>query len=210
MVKTKSGATVAVGKYFEAKYPYSVKGSSIGFGAGAEERLQLIAACVTPLSGKSLCDLGCGSGVLVEGLIRIAGIPTKLLLVDISNTAILMAVKRLSRYQMVLESSSQDALLGSGGHRHDIVLAIGLSDYYEDWDELLTVVLGYARELTIIDFPRSWRPRNLLRRLWLWRNGVSLRTTSYGELCRFLDRHAVSYSIERSQYNWIVQIFRAQ
>lgn len=174
------------------------------FRADADARGRAIAACVPPLAGKSLCDVGCGDGELAAGLVRLRGQPGSLTLLDIAPSAVRRAQARLLSLGVRTSTRVADVLVDGIGGPYDIAIAVGLSDYHDDWDGLIACLRCACRGVCVIDFPKSNKLRNLLRRAWLSLHGVRIRTSSRGSLVKLLDRHTNEYRLIETRYNWVV------
>lgn len=204
-----SSSSLAVKKYFENSYPVRGSWKSRFFRPRDVERLNILSDWLPSLMGKSLCDIGCGDGTQIRRILSHGNMPSNLLLQDISRSAIHRAKENLAGCGCSLSELVGDAFTDGFGGPHDIVIAIGVTDYYRNWDDILDVLLKGTSELLIVDFPRKWKLRNLPRRLWLWRNHMDFNAISYQDLCALLSRHTGVYEIEKSTYNWFVRINKA-
>lgn len=196
----------AVRDYFDRKYPSSSDWKALPFRAKASERLLIVQSLLPRLHGKSMCDVGCGDGEQVFRLVDDGNAPASLMLQDISARAVRGAEARFAGYGARVSASVGDALVEGIGGPYDVVLAIGLTDYYRDWSEILRVLLEGTREVLIVDFPRKWKFRNVPRRLWLRSKRMQFNAATEREVSALVSSRTSSFAIERSTYNWIVKI----
>jgi SAM-dependent methyltransferase len=192
--------------YFDRKYPNSSDWKALPFRAKASERLLIVQSLLPRLHEKSMCDVGCGDGEQVFRLVDDGNVPSSLVLQDISARAVRGAQARFAAYGARVSGSIGDALVEGIGGPYDVVLAIGLTDYYRDWSEILRVLLEGTREVLIVDFPRKWKLRNVPRRLWLRSKRMRFNAATKREVLALVNSRASSFAIERSTYNWIVKI----
>jgi len=200
--------TPSVRKYFDKCYPVRQSWKSLFFRTRDVERSNIIISWLPSLKDKSLCDVGCGDGNQIRRILSTGNIPSLLVLQDISSFAVARAKENLTGYNCILSELVGDAFDDGFGGPHDVVIAIGITDYYSNWDDILDILSKGTSEVLIIDFPRKWRLRNIPRKIWLKINGVYLNSISYRELCDLLIRHGYSFEIEKSTYNWLARISR--
>ena len=203
-----SSGSSAVKEYFEKSYPVRGSWKSLFFRSRDVERSNIITVWLPFLAGKSMCDVGCGDGTHIHRILSNGNVPSNLVLQDISESAVHRAKQNLSGCGCNLSEFVGDAFVNGIGGSYDVVIAIGVTDYYRNWDDVLRTLLEGTLELLIVDFPRKWKLRNIPRMLWLWRNGLDFNTVSHQELCDLMSRHGCSFVIEKSTYNWVVRIIR--
>ena len=124
------------------------------------------------LRGKSVCDLGCGSGRYLaacaqRGADSVVG-------VDAAPNMLRLAARHLeeaglsARGQLRQFDLLRDPFEGS----FDVTLAIGFFDYLRDLLPFLQRVRRLTRSRFLATFPRRWTWRMPLRRLRLWFLGL--------------------------------------
>jgi SAM-dependent methyltransferase len=120
------------------------------------------------LAGRSVLDLGCGSGrYLVEAAERGAA---RVLGVDIAPEMIAIA-RRLSASCPAgdrIELRCADLAELRLDESFDLVIANGLFDYLSDPERTLRRAAGWTAALLVASFPDRWAPRALRRSLY-WR-----------------------------------------
>ena len=199
-------ASSLVKSYFEKQYLDREGWRSSFLRSRALERSAIISAWLPPLAGKSLCDVGCGDGDQIRRILSTGNVPSRLVLQDLSPTAVHRAKQALAGCGSTILGSVGDAFVDGFGGPHHVVIATGVTDYYPDWDRVLGTLLKCTLEVLIVDFPRKWRLRNIPRRMWLRRNGLDFNAATHRGICDLMCRHACSFEITRSTYNWIVRI----
>ena len=201
-----SSSASAVKEYFEKSYPVRGSWKSMFFRSRDVERSDIITAWLPSLAGKSMCDVGCGDGTQILRILSNGNVPSSLVLQDISRSAVHRAKENLNGCGCDLSGFVGDAFVDGFGGPHDVVIVIGVTDYYRNWDDVLGILLKGTSELLIVDFPRKWKLRNIPRMLWLRRNGLNFNAISHRELCDLMSRHECSSEITGSTYNWFIKI----
>lgn len=116
------------------------------------------------LTGKSVCDLGCGSGRYVvayadSGASRVVGIDGAPAMVD--RTASLIREKRLEDRAIVRLANILDC---PADEAFDITLAVGVFDYTADVFPFLQKIRQITRLRFLATFPRFWTYRMPIRK----------------------------------------------
>jgi len=134
------------------------------------------------LSGRTVLDLGCGSGrYLVEAVTRGAA---RAVGVDIAPEMLAIArrladgVSRGERITLL----QGDLLSLNLDERFDWVIANGLFDYVDDARLGLERAAHWSRGGLVATFPDRWAPRALPRRLWWRARGVRVHLFDRAEI----------------------------
>lgn len=202
-------ATQAVGMYFEKKYPQrNTASTNTTFRKDEGARFGVLAAFLRENSPESICDIGCGDGVMLAALLqKKTEKPKRIHLVDIATRFLGLAKENLEPYG--LQVTSENSSLFDCAHQlFDLVIAMGVSDYCKDWDGLLAILISRTQNTLIVDFPKASPPRHILRKIWLLLHGISLHTISLKSLQILLKKHQIQYRIYNTKYNHVVRIQR--
>jgi len=140
------------------------------------------------LGGRTVLDLGCGSGrYLIEaahrGAARVVG-------VDFAPEMIALA-RRLAAGAPrgeVISLECADVLAFDPGERFDLVVANGLFDYVADSARLLARAARLTRGLLVASFPDARAPRAVPRALYWRLRGVGVRLFSRAGIARLAER----------------------
>ena len=204
----KSGANDnnAVKRYFSEVYPERSK-NNIVFRRGEAQKICIIGKWIADLPISSVLDIGCGDGVL---LAQILAKRIKLIrLEDFILKNIRRASVSLTPLADIIESDIIDVMKSSSPFRYDLVLAVGIFDYYPHWSDFLLKLLRRVGSYLILDFPRSYTLHAAVRRPWLAYHGIRLHTIGKHDLIRFLDGTRLYYEISETSINWLVKITKA-
>jgi ubiquinone/menaquinone biosynthesis C-methylase UbiE len=150
--------------------------------------LVTLEAC-SPIEGRSVLDIGCGTGEL--GLRLAAGGASRVLGIDrageMVRTAAGHAVTRnLSNVCAFVEG--EFVTHDFGGETFSYTAALGVLDYVEDSNAFLDRMWALTRERLVVSLPQSVPPRSWLRRAW---HGIHSSRLFY------YDRRAVDAKIAR-------------
>jgi SAM-dependent methyltransferase len=118
------------------------------------------------LRGKSVCDVGCGSGRFVVPLAKMGGAVTGL---DFAPNMLQLA-RELTRKENVAERCRfvlGDILDWKTSEKFDLVIAIGFWDYVADPLSRLQVIRGITRERFLSAWPRAGTMRAAVRKVRL-------------------------------------------
>ena len=132
-----------------------------------EKRLQRTLEECGNVAGKTIIDIGCGSGRLMEALQKKN--PKMILGIDFAPNMIFMAKKNLNKNNPDIPCRF---LVGDFSQMHfknsfDISLAIGFFDYISDPFPFLLKIAQITKEKFIATFPRKDTLRSKLRKLRL-------------------------------------------
>lgn len=129
------------------------------FRADMSERFDYTLLQATPISGKTILDVGCGSGHYSLALARKGA--QKVVGVDFAPSMIQRAIQLTSDEGMshICDFRVQTIEDIPETERFDIVIGIGLLDYFFRPEDLLRHMHRRARDKVILSFPRSntWR-----------------------------------------------------
>jgi len=151
-------------------YGYSTSFINRVFRKGMKERFQLTIKECQP--GKTLLDVGCGSGhvslMLAQKGLKVTGI-------DFSETMIELA----NKYKKSIEAKKPidveflrcEFLDFVSNNRFDITLALGVTDYLENPMKFLEKMKSLTREKMIVSFPARYAFQMPIRKVWLWTKG---------------------------------------
>lgn len=194
-------------RYFSHQYP-GRDGLVPGrlFRRGEEKRLIIAARWISHLEGKTVLDAGCGDGQVLLRFLH--GRPRLIRLEDLVEQNIVRAISSLECFADVVEGATIDSSTTTDPRRYDVVLALGLVDYSSNPQDLLRRLYDRSRELLIVDIPKKGVVHNALRKVWLRRFGIRLRTYDKSEILSMLP--AGQYDIETVDLGiqWIARLTR--
>lgn len=150
------------------------------------DRLEFTKRVLSPVQGKSILDVGCGSGrygleFAAMGARRVVGI-------DVAEQMLVLA-RRLAeeRAAGVCEFLNTDVLRYSPGERFDAVVAMGFFDYVDDPVRVLAHLRSLTDGVVVAAFPARGAFRVPFRKLYLTARGCPVFFYTRGgilELCR--------------------------
>jgi len=141
--------------------------------------------------GKTVCDVGCGSGRFVNELVRRGA--TRVIGVDVAPEMLKMAAELVMQNgtSRTCEFVHSDVLDWKSSEKFDLTIAIGFWDYIADPPERLRVI----RRLTAGKFLSAWP------RYWTWRMPVrKVRLKLAGCPVHFFTRARVYQMLESSGF----------
>jgi SAM-dependent methyltransferase len=128
------------------------------------ERLEWVLRSAGAVKGKTVCDLGCGSGRFItefakRGVDRVVG-------VDIAPRMIELATELVKAEGVdgVCELVNADVLEFKRDEQYDVTIAIGFWDYILDPGPRLEVIRGLTRGRFLSAWPRYWTWRMPIRK----------------------------------------------
>ena len=138
------------------------------------------------MAGKTVCDIGCGSGRFVadlaeRGAVHVTG-------VDVAPEMLRLAAELVERAQV---SDRCDLVLGDIldlklDRSYDLTIAIGFWDYIPDPTRRLSRIRGMTRGKFLSAWPRKWTWRAPIRKLRLGLLGCPVYFFSRGDVESYL------------------------
>ncbi len=150
--------------------------------ASVRERFHLAFDLLGDMSGKSVLDVGCGSGrYMFEAVRRGAG---DVVGIDAAAGA-LEAARRLAGnlgYQEKVQFIESDFIDFNIERKYDIVFAAGYFDYILTPKPHFEKMLNHCNQLLFASFPRRWHPMTPVRKARLALNRCPVRFYSKNEI----------------------------
>jgi 2-polyprenyl-3-methyl-5-hydroxy-6-metoxy-1,4-benzoquinol methylase len=174
------------------------------FRRGEDARLRILRSWIPNCEGLALLDAGCGDAVFLSKLLH--GRPRKVRLVDFVAPQVAIAWNRLKYSADEVEADTCELQSSTDSSPYDIVLAMGVFDYAEDWPGLLRSLMRRSEGLVIADFPKARTLHAGLRRLWLAVHHVTMQTTQRDDLEAMLRKTNAQAQIVELPLQWIVRI----
>ena len=194
-------------RYFEKRYQHrKLSWLTPFFGLRTDERRNALKRWFPNCDGLEILDVGCGDGTLIESLINESALRVRV--EDIAISGLKEASSRLIGKSEIVESIVSDAHRPGDRSKYDLVLAIGVFDYSNDWPELLRSLLGRTRSVLIVDFPKAINFHTFLRHLWLQVNGIRLQAITRRQLDSLFEAVGVNAETIELSYNWMSKLSR--
>lgn len=135
---------------------------------GLVRRFQATMDILGDVRGKSILDVGCGSGIYSVYLARRGAMVTGL---DFSSSMLSLASRNAAEEGCTVDFSSGDFLEFAENRRFDHLLFIGVFDYVkeEDVPAYMEKAARIADDKIVATFPKRYAPQSLIRYLWLKR-----------------------------------------
>jgi 2-polyprenyl-3-methyl-5-hydroxy-6-metoxy-1,4-benzoquinol methylase len=156
-----------------------------------QRRLELAVSELSPLEGKSILDVGCGSGrychaFAAGGAARVLGIDFAPAMIEIATR--LAAEQGLAdRCEFRIGTFPADL----GEERFDASTAMGYFDYVENPEEHLRAMRTYTTGVMLMSFPKAWEWRVPVRRVRFALRRVPLFLYSEGQVRGLLSRAGI-------------------
>lgn len=177
------------------------------FDSGWRERASTLRYLIDCSHGQSILDIGCGSGETLNESID-SGVDF-ICLEDLSAIKVKQAMTLLSAKSARIEGSSNDVFHVSDQRKYDVVVMLGVTDYYADWVRMIKCSMVRSKRIVIVDFPRSSSLRIILRTIWLRLHGFKVYSINKASLETLLSQCITArqqYVILETKYNWMVKI----
>ncbi len=192
-------------KYFAARYPD--RGGLMRrhlLRRGEPKRLAVLQRWIPQVEGQSILDAGCGDGQFLARLLH--GRPTTIRLEDFVRHNVDAAYQRLQYKADLVEREAVSIADSHDRGKYDVVLALGIFDYEQEWNALLARLIQRCGGTLIVDFPKSYTVHNRLRKAWLGAHSVKLASCTRPELLQLLRRHDLKGEIVETDIQWIVKV----
>ncbi|MDQ6788691.1 MAG: methyltransferase domain-containing protein [Acidobacteriota bacterium] len=164
-----------------------------------QKRLEINIEKLEPLAGKSVLDVGCGSGRFClayakHGATRVLGVDFAPAMIDIANQlAKETGVDKECEFRVgAFPDAVKDTDLP-----FDASTANGFFDYIEEPTEIITKMREMTRGKVIMSFPKAVEFRVPLRRLRFWMKGTPLFLYSEEQVKKILAAAGID------KYEWI-------
>ncbi|MBI5575901.1 MAG: class I SAM-dependent methyltransferase [Deltaproteobacteria bacterium] len=163
---------------------------------GLVRRFQAAADLLGDVRGKSILDVGCGSGIYS---IYFAGKGARVTGLDFSDNMIALARRNASEENCEVEFAGGDFLSFETGRRFDHLLFIGVFDYVSPGElpGYFVKAAGMTDGKIVATFPKKFVPQSLIRYCWLKRQDCPVYFYTrdrieeiggrFGLLARFID-----------------------
>jgi SAM-dependent methyltransferase len=139
------------------------------------------------VNGKTICDIGCGSGRFVASLAK--GGASRVLGVDVAPEMLKLA-RELVKQEGVAgrtEFAQMDIIDWKRTDVFDETIAIGFWDYFADPTERLQIIRTMTRERFLSAWPRLWTWRAPVRKVRLTALGCPVYFFSKSEVYKYLE-----------------------
>ncbi len=194
---------------YSTEKPWRQKAIDAVFRKTVNRRYELIMAELREVAGKTILDVGTGSGrYAVELAARGASVTG----VDFSSEMLALA-REAARQRGVTHLCrwlQGDFLqLNNVGDRFDISFAIGFFDYIRDPQPILERMARLTTNTLYLSFPKRWTARTALRKLRLAWNGCYVRFYTRAEIDRLLRamaRDPISVRVTAVNRDFIVKV----
>lgn len=154
--------------------------------ASVRLRFDLAFKMIGDISGKSVLDIGCGSGrYMFESIRRGAA---KAVGLDAAAGALAMAGKMASDFGVAdhVEFIETDFMDFDTDKKFDIVFAVGYFDYIFDPVTHLKKMSGLSNGILYASFPKLWSPLSAIRKIRLALNRCPVRYYSKGRIRKIM------------------------
>lgn len=130
-----------------------------------KRRLELAEQVLAPLAGKTVVDVGCGSGRFCfmyaqRGAARVLG-------VDFAEAMIELARQHATRLGVAKQCEFRTGFFPEavGNEQFDASTAMGFFDYIADPVQIVSAMRQLTRETMVMSFPKRWEWRIPIRRV---------------------------------------------
>lgn len=155
---------------------------------------------------RSIADIGCGDGAFLASVL-----PRGQYSIHLSD----LSEKMLDRARLALAPFGDVCVhAGDGADPHripqaDILIAIGVLDYWHDWDARLEAFAARREALVILSLPAP-SARQWLRSIWLAAHGLSVRWFRKAVVERRLESLGRRFRCERVAEDWMIVLWPDQ
>jgi len=157
-----------------------------------KDRFDLTFREITELKGKSILDVGCGSGRYAlefarRGADRIIGIDYAQEMIELAK-GYAENIKENPNCRFVCGDFADHDFR----EQFDYTVAMGLFDYLKNPSVYLTKMKSLTRSKIIASFPKKWTLRSLIRKIRLFLAGCPVYFYSQGEVEKLLKENQIS------------------
>lgn len=139
------------------------------------------------VTGKTICDIGCGSGRFVASLAKRGA--SHVMGVDVAPEMLKLARELVKKEGVAAKSefAQMDIIDWTRTDVFDETIAIGFWDYFEDPTERLRIIRKMTRERFLSAWPRLWTWRAPIRKVRLTALGCPVYFFSKAEVYKHLE-----------------------
>jgi SAM-dependent methyltransferase len=140
------------------------------------------------VTGKTICDIGCGSGRFVAGLAKRGA--TKIHGIDVAPEMLKLARELMIKEGVAgkTEFTELDIIDWKRNDVYDETIAIGFWDYFADPTERLQIIRKMTRERFLSAWPRLWTWRAPIRKVRLTALGCPVYFFSKSDVYKYLEK----------------------
>ena len=139
------------------------------------------------VQGKSICDIGCGSGRFVTNLAKMGA--SRVMGVDVAPEMLKLARELAAKEGVAgrTEFAQMDIIDWNRSDVFDETIAIGFWDYFADPTSRLKIIRKMTRERFLSAWPRLWTWRAPVRKVRLTALGCPVYFFSKTEVYKYLE-----------------------
>ena len=173
-----------------------------------KRRLELAEQVLAPLEGKSIVDVGCGSGRFCfmyaqRGAARVLG-------VDFAEAMIEIARQHAARLGVAKQCEFRTGFFPEavGNEQFDASTAMGFFDYIADPAHIVSEMRRLTRETMVMSFPKRWEWRIPIRRVRFLLSGCPLFLYTESSIRKIMaDAVVTNYELINFDLDYIVVAF---
>ncbi len=162
-------------------------------------RFEKTFAALRPMQGRSVLDVGCGSGRYITPCLRLGA--SRVLAMDLSEQMLALAedhVKEAGLSVGKVEFVCADFFNHSATEKYDYAIVMGVMDYIGDADAFLDKLMRCVTQKAVLSFPAAESVLRWQRKCRYWLRGCPLRFYRQKEIASLIEDMGVSVSsIER-------------
>jgi SAM-dependent methyltransferase len=177
--------------------------------ASVRARFDLAFEMLGDLSGKSVLDIGCGSGrYMFRSINHNAGYVVG---VDAAAGALEKAKKIAADLKIIdrLEFVQGDFLDCSFQRKFEVIFAVGYFDYIFNPQEHLKRMIDLSDGIIYASFPKRWSPLTVTRKIRLWLNGCPVRFYSKAGIVKLMRQAGVGKFEVKTIFRDFIVIIKA-
>jgi 2-polyprenyl-3-methyl-5-hydroxy-6-metoxy-1,4-benzoquinol methylase len=171
---------------------------------GESERRIIVNQWIPTTKDLNILDVGCGDGKFLSMIL--SGAPKRIVVEDISSHLLSEAYQNLINKAEVVEKKQCDSF-NSESADFEVVIAIGIIDYYSHLEDRIRNLLRRSNGCLIISFPRNDHPRNWIRYVWFHIQGVKFQMVNYKRLSNLAILFGFPFEIRSTRFEWFIKIF---
>lgn len=199
----------ALARYFDRIYPAREDRRAGWSRTGEGKRADFVLGVLEPALAdgrRSIADIGCGDGAFLASILPPGHYTIHLS--DLSETMLDRARLTLAPFGEIRVHRG-DSIDPNLMPHADVLLAIGVLDYWRDWEGRLAIFAARRDALVILSLPAP-SARQWLRSLWLAAHGLSVRWFRKAVVERRLESMGRRFRLERVAEDWMIVLWPDQ